>query len=125
MGTSTDAEVQTSDVSHLRKVIQGTGVLAVFIESTINPKLIQQIAKDAGVKIGGKLYADSIGDKDSPASTYLKMLRYNADVIVEALKGNIPENIPENEEGGNSWMFLILLGVALLIGSIFLIRKVQ
>ena len=98
MGTSTDAEVQTSDVSHLRKIIKKTGVPAVFIESTINPKLIQQIAKDSGVKIGGKLYADSIGDKDSPAPTYLDMLRYNTDVIVKALKGEIPENLKENEK---------------------------
>ncbi len=125
MGTSTDAEVQTSDVAHLRKVIKETGVPAAFIESTINPKLIQQIAKDSGVKIGGKLYADSIGDKDSSAPTYLDMLRYNTDVIVKALKGDIPEDLKENEEGGSNLIYMALLGLVLILGSIFLIRKVQ
>jgi len=125
MGTSTDAEVQTSDVAHLRKVIKETKVPAVFIESTINPKLLQQIASDSGVKIGGKLFADSIGDKDSKAPTYLDMLRYNTDVIVAALKGNIPTDLKENEPAGTNWLYFGLLGLALILGSVFLFNKMQ
>ena len=78
LGTSTDAEAQTSDIQRINTVIQKNGVPAVFVESTINPKLLEQIARDNEVKIGGKLYSDSLGDKDSPANSYIDMLKHNA-----------------------------------------------
>lgn len=85
LGTSTDADVRTSDLMRLNEVIQTYKIPVVFIESTINPKLLKQVAADNGISIGGKLYSDSLGDKDSPAGTYLDMVRYNTDVIVGGL----------------------------------------
>lgn len=125
IGTSTDAVAQTSDILQLTKVIRESKVPAVFVESTVNPKMLKQIADDTGVKIGGKLFADSIGDKDSKAPTYIDMLRYNTDVIVEALKGNIPEGLKENEDSGGNMLYFGLLALALVIGSVFVIRKIQ
>lgn len=125
IGTSTDAVAQTSDIVQLTKVIRESKVPAVFVESTINPKMLKQIADDTGVKIGGKLFADSIGDKDSKAPTYIDMLRYNTDVIVEALKGNIPEGLKENEDSGGNMLYFGLLALALIIGSVFVIKKIQ
>ncbi len=93
LGTSTDADVQVSDVIHLHQVLKKTGVKAVFVESTINPKVLKQIALDNGVVIGGSLFADSLGDENSPAPTYLKMLRYNIDTITDALSsGEVQES---------------------------------
>ncbi|HHS96209.1 MAG TPA: hypothetical protein ENJ45_06420, partial [Phaeodactylibacter sp.] len=86
MGISTDVDVQTSDITRLYKVIASSGVPAIFIESTINPKLLKQIAGDNNIVIGGELYADSIGDQDSPAPSYIDMLRHNTEVIAKALK---------------------------------------
>lgn len=125
LGTSTDAEAQTSDVMHLSKVIRESKVPAVFIESTVNPKMLKQIADDTGVKIGGKLYADSIGDKDSEAPTYIDMMLYNTNIIVNALTGEIPEGLEENEESGTNWLYYGLLALALLIGSVFVFNRIQ
>lgn len=88
LGTSTDAEAQTADIMRVQKVIQETGVPAVFIESTINPKLLQQIATDNKVKIGGELFSDSLGELGGDAETYLEMLQHNAMTISAALKGD-------------------------------------
>jgi len=76
LGTSTDAEAQTSDIIRLNKVIKASNVPALFVESTINPKLLKQLAKDNDIEIGGQLYADSIGDEESPAPTYIDMLKH-------------------------------------------------
>jgi ABC-type Zn uptake system ZnuABC Zn-binding protein ZnuA len=84
LGTSTDADVQTSDMVRLAKVLATTGVPALFVESTINPKLLQQIAADNHVEVGGKLFADSLGD--TVAATYIDLLRHNTIVIAAALK---------------------------------------
>ena len=85
LGTSTDAEAQTSDIVRLNKVIRESKVPALFVESTVNPKLLKQLATDNDIRIGGQLYADSIGDDKSPASSYIDMLKHNTDTIVAAL----------------------------------------
>jgi len=125
LGTSTDAEVQTSDIMRLNKVIKESGVPAVFIESTVNPKLLEQLAKDNNIKVGGQLYADSIGDKDSPAPSYIDMLKYNTDVIVKALSTTaLADTTSASGKGGsNNWWMFGLLGVLLLGGLLLFARR--
>jgi len=114
LGVSTDAEAQTSDILRLNKVIQSSQVPAVFIESTVNPKLLKQIASDNQVSIGGQLFADSIGDKESDAPTYYDMMKYNTDTIVEALKKE--KAVAEvSEEGGTSWLLYGIIGLVLIL----------
>ncbi len=118
LGTSTDADVQTADVERLYKTLRETGVPAIFIESTINPKLMQQIASDNGVRIGGELFADSLGDEKSPGATYLEMLRHNAVTIAAALKME-KSAAALTEKSGSGATDFVLLGIiaALLLGS--------
>lgn len=123
LGTSTDAEVQTSDMVRLNKVIKASKVPAVFIETTVNPKLLQQLATDNDIEIGGLLYSDSIGDKDSPAPTYLDMLSYNTKTIVNALSREIDITATkEAPSNGNNFILFGILGV-LLIGGFFLLYR--
>ncbi len=85
LGTTTDAEVRTEDMQALIRVIEEFDLPAIFVESTINPKLMQQLAGDAGIRIGGKLYADSMGPKGSGADSYLGMLEHNTLTLLEGL----------------------------------------
>lgn len=85
LGTTTDAEVRTEDMQALIGVIEDYDLPAIFVESTINPKLMQQLAGDAGIRIGGKLYADSMGPKGSGADSYLGMLEHNTQVLLDGL----------------------------------------
>ncbi len=68
--------------------IRGFGVKAVFVETSVNPKMIREIAREAGVKIGGSLYSDAMGVKDSAGETYIGMMRENVMTIVSALRGD-------------------------------------
>ncbi|MEM1118944.1 MAG: zinc ABC transporter substrate-binding protein [Bacteroidota bacterium] len=124
LGTSTDAQAQTSDIIRLNKVIKANKVPALFVESTVNPKLLKQLATDNDIEIGGQLYADSIGDKDSPAPTYLDMLKYNTDVIVAALTREISEVIPaqSEENGGGSWLLWGIIATLLIGGFVLMLR---
>ena len=124
IGISTDAEAQTSDIIRLNKVIRESGVPSVFIETTVNPKLLKRIAEDNNVAIGGSLYSDSIGDKDSPAPTYLDMLKYNTDTIVKALSQETkPSQVPENQNNG--WVLWGGLAALLAIGFLVVWKKVN
>ncbi len=66
--------------------IRQTGAPAIFVETSINPKLIREIARDTGIRIGGTLYSDSMGEEGTAGETYIGMMRENVLLIVEALK---------------------------------------
>jgi zinc/manganese transport system substrate-binding protein len=60
-------------------------ISAVFLENISDPRLIQQIARETGARIGGTLYSDSLSGPGGPAGTYLDMMRHNAREIAKAL----------------------------------------
>lgn len=122
LGVSTDADAQTSDIIRLSNIIRENKIPAVFIESTVNPKLLEQLAEDNRARIGGRLYSDSIGDKDSPAPTYLDMLRYNTRTIVEALRQPPSEEaVPKPRNANRGWLYGAI--GALLIGGFWIVAR--
>lgn len=90
VGWSTGSEVGGGMTPRRRKQViesvRGYGARAVFVETSVNPKLIREIARDAGVRIGGSLYSDSMGESGTAGETYIGMMRENVLVIVEALR---------------------------------------
>ncbi|MEL7341112.1 MAG: zinc ABC transporter substrate-binding protein, partial [Bacteroidota bacterium] len=57
LGTSTDAEVRMEDLNHLAKQIEQFQIPAVFVESTISPKLLKQLARNLNIGVGESLFA--------------------------------------------------------------------
>jgi manganese/iron transport system substrate-binding protein len=63
-------------------------VPTIFAETTVNPKLIETVAKESQVRVSDReLYADGIGEKGTDGDTYQKMLIANTQSIVEGLGG--------------------------------------
>lgn len=81
------AEPSAQEIAVLEDSIRRLGVPAVFTESTVNPKLAEQVARDTGIRLV-RLYTGSLGEPGSGAETYIGMMRYNTKAIEEALKGN-------------------------------------
>jgi len=83
------------------------------------------LASDNNVSVGGELYADSIGDKDSPAPSYIDMLKSNTDVIVKALSKEFVPNAEATatteESGTNLWLWGAMAGL-MLLGFLFIAR---
>lgn len=123
-GISTEADVQTSDLTELSKIIKETGTKAIFVESMINPQMMEQIAKDNGVRIGGKLYSDSLGPRDSEAGSYIGMLKSNVKTIVSALTAETPDNEEKiATESNSSWLYTgLIAAILLLAGAFFMLR---
>ena len=82
---SPSAEPSARDIAALVDAIRDYGVPAVFAESTVNPKLAEQVATDTGVDLV-PLYSGSLGGPGSGAETYLMMIRFDVESIVGALK---------------------------------------
>jgi zinc/manganese transport system substrate-binding protein len=81
-----DTQPSARDVALLIQQIRKQGVKAVFVENISDPRIVQQIAKETGAKIGGTLYSDALSEANGPAATYLDMMRHNAKTIAAALR---------------------------------------
>jgi zinc/manganese transport system substrate-binding protein len=86
-GLSTEAEPSARAVSRLIDQIRREKIPAVFLENIADPRLLQQIAAETGVRIGGKLYSDALSPSDGPAATYIAMMRSNVRELTLALTG--------------------------------------
>lgn len=84
-GTSTESEASAADVAAIIRQIREDNVTAVFMENIADNRMIEQISRETGAKIGGKLFSDALSGSEGPASTYIEMMQYNVDTIVKAL----------------------------------------
>jgi manganese/zinc/iron transport system substrate-binding protein len=91
-GVSTVSEASLADVSSLIDFLKEQEVPAVFVESSVNPAVMERVAKEAGVKIGGELFSDAMGEEGEvkggwEVGTYDGMVRFNMSTVVAALRG--------------------------------------
>jgi ABC-type Zn uptake system ZnuABC Zn-binding protein ZnuA len=82
---SPSAEPSAQELAALQDVIRSYGVPAVFTESTVNPRLAQQVAQDTGIQLV-PLYSGSLGGPGSGVESYVDLMRYDVTAIVRALR---------------------------------------
>jgi ABC-type Zn uptake system ZnuABC Zn-binding protein ZnuA len=87
-GISTESEASAADVAGILRDIKQNSASAIFAENISNPRLVEQIADEAGMKISGVLYSDALSGPSGPASTYITMMQHNAATLISALGGN-------------------------------------
>jgi zinc/manganese transport system substrate-binding protein len=61
-----------------------------MVENISDPRLIERIAREAGLKVGGKLYSDALSPPGTEADTYLKMFEHNVRTLVQAMSLDTP-----------------------------------
>jgi len=84
VGLSTEGDASAADMARLIDVIRDENVRALFHENMTSPAMIEQLAEETDLPIAGTLYADALAG-EGDASTWLGMMRHNAEVLHEAL----------------------------------------
>lgn len=81
-----DAQGTPQQIRNVITNVRSNNIPAVFCESTVNNKAMEQVVQETGARFGGVFYVDSLSGQDGPAPTYLKLLKYNVDTLVQGLK---------------------------------------
>ena len=84
---STQAQASAADIADLVRLVRREHVRAVFPESSLSPKLAEQIARETGARADASLYGDALGPAGSSGATYLAMEEANADALVRGFTG--------------------------------------
>lgn len=91
-GWSTGADPSAKQVAGIIRQIQTQKVQILFPEKGAPTQTLKQIARDAGLRWGAELYADSLSKEGGPAATYVEMMRSNAKVLLESLSAPTTKN---------------------------------
>lgn len=87
VGIDTSAQPSAKQVAELIDQLKKEEVAGLFVENITSPALIEQIARETGLKVGGQLFSDALSEQGEPATSYLAMFEHNLGVILAALKG--------------------------------------
>ena len=89
-GLSTESEPSARDLARLIGQVRQERITALFVENISDPRLLQQLARETGAAVGGRLYSDALSPADGPAPTYIAMMQSNAAVLLKALAAVAP-----------------------------------
>lgn len=84
-GISTESEPSAADIAKIVQQVRDEHIQAIFFENITDPRIMQQIAREAKVEVGGELFSDALSASDGPASTYIKMFENNERAFLSAL----------------------------------------
>ncbi|MEX0282611.1 MAG: zinc ABC transporter substrate-binding protein [Arenibacterium sp.] len=88
VGIDTEAEPSARELAELIDQIKSDRVAALFVENITSPALVQQVADETGLQIGGRLFSDALSERGGPATSYLAMFEHNLKTLLTALDEN-------------------------------------
>jgi zinc/manganese transport system substrate-binding protein len=77
-GINKGSQPSAKELAQIVKTIREQKIKAIFPEQRANPKALETLSEETGVRIGGTLIADG-------SESYIQMMRHNVKTIVEAL----------------------------------------
>lgn len=82
-----NAEQQSTprQIAAVIEFVRANDVPAVFCESTVSDRAMQQVVEATDASFGGTLYVDSLSEEGGPVPTYLELLRHDAETIIAGL----------------------------------------
>ena len=82
-GVSSESESSAAQISQVIRVIKSENIKAIFSETTMDDRLIKLVQQETDAVMGGALISGALSKKLAP--TYLDMMRYNINTILNAL----------------------------------------
>jgi manganese transport system substrate-binding protein len=73
-------------VKQVVDLINDKKIPVLFVETSIDPRSMEMVSRETGVPIGGKLFTDSLGKEGEDGDTYIGMMEWNINTILENLK---------------------------------------
>lgn len=84
-GWTTGSEPSAKAVAGIVRQAREAKASALLVENISDPRLIERIGREAGLKVGGALYSDALSPPGTDADTYLRMFEHNVLTLVEAM----------------------------------------
>jgi len=84
--SSDEAGASAEKLAAIIDAVRAAGAPAIFLDRVENQTLANQVSAESGAQVVNDLYFESLSGAGGPALTYIEMIRYDVNRIVEALK---------------------------------------
>ncbi len=84
-GWTTGSEPSAETVARIVRQARDTQASALLVENISDPRLIERIAREANLKVGGELYSDALSAPGTAADTYIHMFEHNVRTLLDAM----------------------------------------
>ncbi|EGA89786.1 manganese ABC transporter substrate binding protein [Planococcus donghaensis MPA1U2] len=74
-----------SQITQVLYLIDEKQIQGLFLETSVDPRSMEMVARETGIDIKGKVFTDSIGKPGEDGDTYIKMMEWNIDTIYKGL----------------------------------------
>ncbi|MEK3876978.1 MULTISPECIES: metal ABC transporter substrate-binding protein [unclassified Paenibacillus] len=82
---NTDSQGTPEQMNRIIGIIKEKQIPALFLETSVNPKTMETISRETGVPVHSKIFTDSLAKEGEDGDTYLKMIKWNIDQVIEGL----------------------------------------
>ena len=89
-GWTTGSEPSAKAVAAIVRQARASKASALLVENISDPRLIERIGRESGLKVGGALYSDALSPEGTEADTYVRMFEHNVRTLVDAMSLNVP-----------------------------------
>ena len=80
-----ESQITPKRMARTISIVKDKNVPAVFCESTVSNESQMVVVNETGASFGGNLFVDSLSEDSGPASSYIKMLKHNLNLIKKGL----------------------------------------
>jgi len=87
-GMAPQGEPSAAAMGALIRQARAERISAIFLENASSPAILERLAREAGMTVRGRLYADALSAATGPAATYEAMIRHNVGLMVPAMRAN-------------------------------------
>lgn len=80
-----DNQGTPDQITRVLGIIEERNINSLFLETSIDPRSMEMVSRETGIDIKGKVFTDSIGKPGEDGDTYIEMMKWNIETILNGL----------------------------------------